>query len=427
MANPKVFNFQTARMIEDYQQYFKEHPDISSIDLEDFASWAMVSHKMDPDTGWMIEDDIKRAIGEVPESIEVGLVDRLMCEANAVSMREMLDRYSKGENIDYFNELKGRVDSLEGELQRKRSSCKVEANIEEILRMDANDEGLHWRLSVLNRAMRPLLPGDFGIIAARPDVGKSTFIADQATFFAGQTVEGRPVIWLNNEGKGERLIGRLWQAALNATLPELAQLEVEQKLHRSFSQAVGGPDQIQVFDIHDLWSHEVEDILKQVKPSVVIFDMIDNVKFSGAASNAGQRTDQILENMYQWGRRLAVKYDCVVLATSQVSADGEGMRFPNQSMLKDSKTGKQGAADFILMIGKDNEQPDARFISLPKNKLARPTGFKDPRQEVLFDGSRSRYFEANERPQAVLQAPPKNYLEPAEREDYQFADDDIPF
>jgi replicative DNA helicase len=65
-------------------------------------------------------------------------------------------------------------------------------------------------------------------------------------------------------------------------------------------------------------------------------------------------------------------------------------------MLKDSKTGKQGACDFQLMIGSISDPAFvySRFLSLPKNKLMRPDGKKDPKAEVNFDPVRARYEDA---------------------------------
>ena len=146
-------------------------------------------------------------------------------------------------------------------------------------------------------------------------------------------------------------------------------------------------------DIHDFWSYEVEDVIKQSNPAIILFDMVDNIRFGGEVGNNGQRTDQLLEAMYQWGRVQAVKHDCVAIATSQISADGDGMPYPTLSMLKDSKTGKQGAAEAIITIGASNDPvlASSRFMGSTKNKLHREGGPKDPRCEVIFDGLRGRY------------------------------------
>jgi replicative DNA helicase len=130
-------------------------------------------------------------------------------------------------------------------------------------------------------------------------------------------------------------------------------------------------------------------------PALVVFDMIDNIKFGGEANNNGQRTDQLLEAMYQWARLQGVKYDCGVIANSQISADGDGIQYPTLPMLKDSKTGKQGAADVIITIGTVNDPmlANSRYIGTTKNKKVRTGVGASPMQEVIFDGARGRYKE----------------------------------
>ena len=78
--------------------------------------------------------------------------------------------------------------------------------------------------------------------------------------------------------------------------------------------------------------------------------------------------------------------------TSQISADGDGLAYPTLPMLKDSKTGKQGAADFILTMGASNDPllGNTRFIGATKNKLNREGAPRDPRCEVVFDAQRGR-------------------------------------
>ena len=61
-------------------------------------------------------------------------------------------------------------------------------------------------------------------------------------------------------------------------------------------------------------------------------------------------------------------------------------------MLSNSKTGKPGAADWVAMLGASSDplMDDTRWIGLPKNKLVRAGGVKDPRQMVAFEGNIAR-------------------------------------
>ena len=66
-------------------------------------------------------------------------------------------------------------------------------------------------------------------------------------------------------------------------------------------------------------------------------------------------------------------------------------------MLKDSKTGKQGAADVIITIGAVNDPALARsrYIGTTKNKKARTGVAGSPMKEVMIDSDRGRYVEFN--------------------------------
>jgi len=290
------------------------------------------------------------------------------------------------------------TDEMEADTVKKVRSVEVLTDIAEMMEEDENDTGLHWRLGGLNRSMRPLRGGDFGVVAGRPDKGKTTFLTSELSYMAKQIDdiypgEDRSIVWFNNEGPGKRIKYRLYQSALNATVPQMIEWNKDGSLHTRYVEAIGRANAIRIFDIHDWWNWEVEDLLKTLKPALIVFDMIDNIKFAGGAANNGQRTDQLLEEMYKWGRNLSVKLDVPTLATSQISADGDGLSYPTLSMLKDSKTGKQGACEFIITIGALNEvtMQNSRFINTTKNKLHKIGGPREPRCEVEFDGLRGRY------------------------------------
>jgi len=237
--------------------------------------------------------------------------------------------------------------------------------------------------------MRPLRGGDFGIIAAQPDAGKTTFLTHNLTHMATQT--DKPFSWLNNESSKERILKRCLQSALNATNGELVAKQQAGIMLDEYLQIVGNKGQIRVYDIHGWDTRKIEDLLDSVGDiGLIVFDMLDNVKFNGLSSEA--RTDQVLESKYQWGRELSVIRKCPVLATSQTGYLAHGVPFPPMSELKDSKVGKQGACDFIMMVGKDIDvlKENNRYLSVPKNKL-RIAGVPALHEEVIFDGDRGRY------------------------------------
>lgn len=412
-ASNNIIPMQVQRVIGDVTQYYSEHPGVQEVDVEAFLAWARVAHKMYyAPQGTLVDDDdfidctrCAQAMGSsLPEGVEEGFAARLATEATRAEIQALIGRYLSGENLDLYQGLKGHLDNLEVTLNRGADE-EDDFSIEDIIAEDQDDTGLHWRLGCLNRVMRPLRPGDFIILAARPDTGKTSMIASEVSWMAAQMDPGKSVLWFNNEGPRRRIVGRCWQAALGATLSELHAMSKAGIMHSEYGLALGGEDRIKVRDVHDMTNADIESIIKKENPGLIVFDMLDNVRYYGILANGGQRTDQILEAMYQWGRVLAVKYNCAVIAASQVSAEGEGLQFPLLSMLKDSKTGKQGAADAIIMVGRDKDAVDVRYISTPKNKLRRSGGPGDCRAQVFFDGNRSRFSDTKD-PQVHNEAEP---------------------
>lgn len=395
----------TKTVLDDMHKFFALHPTVDKLPHAEFFTLFKMWHPtLKPEQFATYEHLLKQVQEDVPPELEATLMERLVAADTAYRVAGLLEQWHRGDEVDLYVQLRDTVEQFEKDTNRKVSVPWVTTTIAELLADEANDTGLHWRLDCLNLSMRPLRGGDFGVIAGRPDKGKTSFLTDQLTYFAPQVAKmynnERHILWLNNEGPGKRIIQRLYQSALDLTVPEL--VEVHQRpskthnhlLDEQYAAAMGGRiDLIRIMDIHDMWSHEVEDILRKVPAGLVVWDMVDNVRFGGGTLNGGERTDQLLEAMYQWVRVLSVKYDIPMLATSQISADGDGLAYPTLSMLKDSKTGKQGAAEFIVTLGalNDPNMQGSRFIGMTKNKLHRSGGPKDPRAEVLFDGERGRY------------------------------------
>ncbi|QIG68294.1 putative DNA helicase DnaB-like protein [Rhizobium phage RHph_Y48] len=381
---------ETLALVADFGKYFEAYPSHEQLDLltfmpkfrtwhagitdEQFASYTAILRNISPEP----DEDQRRNILQDLADIEL-----------MTKVANTIEQFKDGEVVDPYSSITEQLDNY-----RKRRGLKVMTYIDtpigDLLQQEFDDAGVKWRLNALNNSTRPLRPGDFGIVAGRPDQGKTTFITSEATYWAPQLPDDLNVIWLNNEGPGDRIIPRLYQSALGISMSDMKLMHAEGKLVDAYRAKIGGRlDKIRVFDIHGKTTGMVANILEENKAGIAIFDMIDNIHGFGDAA----RTDLMLEKMYQWARELMVRLNCIGIATSQISQDGDDMRFPALPMLKDSKTGKQGACDFQLMIGSisDPAFQYSRFLSLPKNKLMRPDGKKDPKAEVQFDPVRARY------------------------------------
>lgn len=240
----------------------------------------------------------------------------------------------------------------------------VTSNLEELYNETTHNRGLRWRLDTLNKMLGSLRRGDFGFIFARPETGKTTFLASEVTFFAEQV--DRPIIWFNLEEQGSKVMVRCYQAAHGAELSKLfSNRERAQEIYQRRTK-----DNIKIYDNASLHKHQVEKICNQIKPALIIFDQIDKIK-----GFVDDREDLRLGSIYIWARELA-KTHCPVIGVSQADGSGEGKKWLDMSNVANAKTSKQAEADWILGIGATHEigLEHIRYLHLSKNKL---TGDED--------------------------------------------------
>jgi hypothetical protein len=393
----------TVLMLDALRSYYKEFPDTKALPFDVFDGYALEFKwkTLPDDKKSLLKLHLKAMRQPVPADAEQGMIEKLLELELATTAVSKIVQWNGGAEFSLRDELSVLSESIADRMDRKARLPLVTESPEELMAMDEHDIGIHFRLPCLSRNLRAMRGGDFGIYAMRPDAGKTTFLTGESSHWITQLDkvwpgQKRNGIWLNNEGPGKRIKQRWYQSLLNATIPEMVEWAKDGSLRKRIEEAMGGDiNRMQFYDIHGFNSGEVEAIIKQTNPGFAIFDMIDNIMFNGTLANGGQRTDQMLEAMYGGARNWCVKYDFAGVATSQISAEGEGVQYPPQSALKDSKTGKQGACDFIIMGGKLNDPAMERFryMGTPKNKLHRAGGKRDVRQEVMFDAERARFYE----------------------------------
>lgn len=266
----------------------------------------------------------------------------------------------------------------------------VTDDLEELYEQTIHKPGLRWRLRSLNRILGSLRPGDFGFIFARPETGKTTFLASEVTNFAEQV--DKPILWFNNEEQGNKVMIRCYEAALGLPLHELTKDRKEsQRRYYELTKR-----NLRIFDDAALSRKTIESICRANPPSLVVIDQLDKLK-----GFDGDREDLRLGAIYQWARELAKTY-CPVIAVCQADGSGEGVKWLNMSHVANAKTSKQAEADFIIGIGKTTEQgrEKARFINISKNKLQGDED-SDPTQrhgfiEVVIEPELARYRDIGE-------------------------------
>lgn len=221
-------------------------------------------------------------------------------------------------------------------------------------------QGIRWPLETMNKMMGSLRKGNFGFIFARPESGKTTFLAHFVGHAAKQINDG-PILWFNNEQPGIEVLHRCMQAYFGITSNEFYSKKKE--YNEKYYLETGG--KIKIVDDATISKKRVESICYSLQPSLIIFDQIDKIR-----GFSDDRNDLELKAIYQWARELSKRYGPTI-GVCQAGGSGEGKKWLGMDDVDNSKTSKQGEADWILGIGKSNQEgmESVRHLYLSKNKL----------------------------------------------------------
>lgn len=383
----------TKAIVADISKYFELHPESKVIAFDVFRSLFFTTwHKGMKDADVEYYNKVLSAMEkDVTEDAKKNLINQLIELQFATEVANDLNEYSSGEDIDVVHTVRMRLNKVEQMLERS-----TQFEFASFASIDEDDtlavKGYKWPIPVMNEHYREILAGDMYIIAARPGKGKTTFLCQLNKAMADQMPSNKVIVWFNNESRRQRIMSRQIQSALRVTNTEMRLMKENGVLETEYIKAMGSIDRVRVYDIHGKNHVYLMEILESIgidNVGAVICDMLDNVKFP---LQDGAREDQRLEQMYQWFRETGVQYSCPMFATSQISNEGAGLMFPSENMLKDSKTGKQGACDGILMIGSSDDPLRASYrgLSFPKEKH-KLEGKEHMRAEVVFDSDRGVY------------------------------------
>jgi KaiC/GvpD/RAD55 family RecA-like ATPase len=305
-------------------------------------------------------------------------------------LRELsIKAYEVAEGKKSYEDIQSLIQALgeETEESEEEPAPFVTDGLQVLLDNTYRTPGYRWRLKALNESLGSLRKGDFGFIFARPETGKTTFLASEITCFASQLKEDETVLWINNEEVNEKVKTRVYQAALGVTLEEL--LANPDKHEAAYIAKFGGKILIPRQSSYSRW--DIEKLCKRVKPRLIVIDQID--KITGFKAD---REDLELGAIYQWARELAKQYGPVI-AVCQADGTGENKKWLTMGNVANAKTSKQAEADWIVGIGfiHDTGWEKVRFLHISKNKLAGDPD-SDPnkrhgKMEVLIQPEVARY------------------------------------
>ena len=337
----------------------KEHPD-KDFEIPELQAFFFLKY---PDADKPLYLELFKTIQETPLDPEVGLgiLEQIRRRRAASMLSEASFKYATGHgDLDAVIQLSKALE--EGVEESLEEVEVVSDDLEFLLANVFSKPGLRWRLNCLNRSLGSLRKGNFGFVFARPETGKTTFLASEVAYMLTQLKDDDgPIVWFNNEQVGAEVMLRMYQAFFGLTMEQL--LSNPGRFKREFQEKVKG--RFKLVDNANIDRYQVEKILKQLKPSLVIFDQIDKVK-----GFAADREDLRLGAIYIWSRELAKTY-CPVIGVCQADGTAEGQKWLTMDHVSNAKTSKQAEADWILGIGKTHAEGAefVRYLNISKNKL----------------------------------------------------------
>jgi len=367
--------------------FHRQNENKISLTTNDLANLLFVSSVKDKDYYLGVLDQLEKL--EVSEDTTLKLVQSILANKRLKEISLAAYDVTEGKlEMSKMREMFQEFMEQEEQAEKGETFDFITDDLEILVNDAIKQVGLRWRLTTLNHMLGSLRKGDFGFIFARPETGKTTFLASETTFMAEQLAsDAGPIIWFNNEEQGSKVKLRCYQAALGLNMTQLmANLA---KNRDAYMDKTKGKHMI--FDAGMIHKNTVERVCKQYKPSLIIFDQID--KIYGFNND---REDLRLGAMYNWARELAKDY-CPVIAVCQADGTGEGQKWLTMSNVANAKTSKQAEADWILGLGKihDPGYENLRFLHASKNKLMGDADtlpdMRHGRREVLINANIARY------------------------------------
>ena len=260
-----------------------------------------------------------------------------------------------------FNDIQLLIDESSGVNKEEYENVTDDIN----LLIDALKDNTKWKfnLSELRDRVNGIGDGNFLIVFARPESGKTAFWVNMVAGQGGFASQGAKVCALINEEPAIRTQMRLVSAHTGMTFAEIRQNPV--RAGELWSQI---KTNMRILDTIDWSLDKIDSYVAKEKPDILIIDQLDKVHIAETFA----RTDEKLRAIYIGAREIAKRRSCALVGISQASADASGKMDLTFDMMENSKTGKAAEADIIIGVGFRNQldiDQDVRSVAVSKNKI----------------------------------------------------------
>ena len=359
----------------------KFEADISSADL--FSFWK----SQNPTSTQSWTDEIKEQIDDIyvapilNDTIASDVIENIWRQKVGLDVAELGIKMSEGD-AKAMDTLVTLIERVSVGYMPDDFAEDVTDDIYELLSVVSNDNRFKFNIETVSKHVYGIARGEFGVIAAYSNVGKTAFAISLCAAPAGFCQQGAKVCYVANEEVAKRTKLRAIQAYTGLTKEEI---EFDPQV--AAARYSGIKDRLIFADAQGWDIQMLDTYMKKQSMDCLIVDMADKIALTTTFNSGHER----LRELYYRLRELAKKHNCAVIGLSQASAEAEGKTRLTPTMLEGSKVGKISETDILFGLGKsdDANNPDdpTRYITVMKNKISGWHG------TVIcsLDGSTSRY------------------------------------
>ena len=343
----------------------KFQQDISPLEM--FSFWK--SQNPTSTASW--DEEIQGLVNSIAKAeiltpvIATDVIENLWRQSIGLDIADLGIKMSEGdvEAMDHLDALLKKVSG--GYAPNNFQDAIVTDDIYEMLAAVSDENMFKFNIETLSKNVYGIGRGDFGVIAAYSNVGKTAFAISLCAGPGGFCEQGAKVGYIANEEIAMKTRLRALMAYTGLTKDECIF-----DPHAAGARFQGIKDKITFVDAQAWDIHTLDAFIAREKFDVVCVDMGDKISLTSKHESGHER----LRELYYRLRELAKKHNCAVFALSQASSVAQGRTRITMDMMEGSKLGKAAESDIMLGIGKadDPNNPDdpTRYINVMKNKIS---------------------------------------------------------
>ena len=350
---------------------YEDNPEIEEISISDlqlslfntyFANQSFQAQNT-------IKDLLSRmeAIKDMNEGVIEKAIKSMYKMKKADEMSQLCIQLANNPSQHSFQEVQRFLNDIDEEHFESKNNTEVTKDVDEMLEVVNEQREFKFNIYPLQNATNGIGRGNFMVVFARPESGKTAFWVSLVASEGGFAWQKKNVHIFCNEEPAIRTQIRLLNACSG--------YKQSQILNGSKDLAITEwkkiRDYIHTYDKVGMTMDDLNDYCKDNDVDILIIDQLDKVNVSGKYNSSHEKLGEV----YLQAREIAKRHNVLLVGLSQASAEAHGRTRLSFNVMANSKTGKAAEADLIVGIGKldeGNEDPNdasVRQITISKNKL----------------------------------------------------------